>query len=277
MLEILHGGNTHHAEGVAWDPAGWIVYGSDHGKISRFNPETGESETVSEWAGFLLGIALDAAGKIYVCDKGLSTVFRVNPESGQFDAYSTGSPDRDMFFPNFPTFTPSGALYVSDSGDWDSKSGVIFCIEPDGSTTLASTEAAGFTNGLALHPDGDHLYVVETNPPLVSRLRIGENGSLDDYEVVIELPDTVPDGLAFASDGTLLISCFRPDCIFRFDGDGLSVFVDDTTGLTLNAPTNLCFFGADLDRLVTANLGGWHLTEVQTTLVGAPLARPQLP
>ena len=58
MPSVLHAG-TDHAEGVAWDPAGWIVYGSESGKISRFNPETEESQDVGSWDGFVLGIALD--------------------------------------------------------------------------------------------------------------------------------------------------------------------------------------------------------------------------
>ena len=276
MLSVLHEG-PHHPEGVAWDPAGWIVYGSDNGTISRFNPETSEVQNVASWEGFLLGIAVDAAGRIYVCDKDQQMVFRVDPETGQRSPYSKGSSNRKMFFPNYPAFTSDGLLYVSDSGTWGSADGVIFAIHPDGSTFVASTAAAGYTNGLALHPDGTHLYVAESNPPALTRLRLTDDGTLDDYEVVLALPDTVPDGLAFATDGTLLISCFRPDQLLSYREGTLSTLVNDKTGLTLNAPTNVCFFGPNLDRLVTGNLGGWHLTEVETTLVGVPVPRPSIP
>ena len=71
----------------------------------------------------------------------------------------------------------------------------------------------------------------------------------------------MPDGLAFTAGGGLLISCYRPDRILHLDRDGrLEVVAEDPQGTLLSAPTNVCFVGAALDRVVSANLGRWHLT-----------------
>ena len=74
----------------------------------------------------------------------------------------------------------------------------------------------------------------------------------------------------------LLITCYRPDAVFAWDGTSLETLVDDWTGLTLSAPTNVAFAGPSLDRLISSNLAGWHLTEIDAGMVGAPLHYPHL-
>jgi gluconolactonase len=95
-------------------------------------------------------------------------------------------------------------------------------------------------------------------------------------ETVVELPGTVPDGLAFTADGGVLISLYRPDRILLLDAAGsLSIVADDPQGTLIAAPTNVCFVGSRLDRLVSANLGRWHLTDYgDVGLVGAAVHRP---
>jgi len=70
--------------------------------------------------------------------------------------------------------------------------------------------------------------------------------------------------------------CYRPDRIYHLDRDGhVEVLAEDPQGTLLAAPTNVCFAGPELDRIVTANLGRWHLTLLEDTgLRGAPLHRP---
>ena len=94
----------------------------------------------------------------------------------------------------------------------------------------------------------------------------------------MRLDGTVPDGLALDADGGVLVSCYRPDRIYHLDPAGeLTVVADDPQGTLLAAPTNVCFAGEELDRLVCANLGRWHLTAIDDTgLRGAPLHRPSL-
>ena len=89
-----------------------------------------------------------------------------------------------------------------------------------------------FPNGMCIGPREEHLYVVMSlNPPRVVRVNINQDGSAGDVETVVELPQTVPDGLAFDSDGNLYISCYRPDRIYRFDTEGrLDILADDFEG-----------------------------------------------
>lgn len=272
-LSVLRSGFDH-PEGIAWDPAGAVIVGGEAGQLYRATLDGAGVEVLVETGGFVLGVALDGRGRIYWCDLKFAEVRSFDPATGIVASVSAGAPERPLAVPNFPVFDASGRLYVSDSGHWGSNDGAIFAIDPDGSTTVASTQPSAYTNGLAIDPEGSHLYVVESSLPGVSRLPISSDGSLGTRELVVELPRSVPDGIAFTADGQLLVACYRPDAVLIWDGTGVETLAEDWTGLTLCAPTNIAFIGPALARLVTANLGSYHLTELMTKLVGLPLRYP---
>jgi sugar lactone lactonase YvrE len=117
-----------------------------------------------------------------------------------------------------------------------------------------------FANGMAIAPDGNGLYVVESNAPCISHVPILGDGSAGARQVVVEGVHNVPDGVAFAPDGSLFISCYEPSRIYRWRKDrGLEVLIEDPAATTLAHPTNIAFKG---DKLYTANLGRWHITEI---------------
>jgi gluconolactonase len=97
-----------------------------------------------------------------------------------------------------------------------------------------------------------------------------------EVEEIARLDGTVPDGIAFTAGGGVLVSCYRPDRIVHIDRDGsVEIVAEDPRGTLLAAPTNVCFMGARLDRLVAANLGRRHLTAIDAGLTGLPLHYPE--
>jgi len=273
------GSDIDHPECVAWDPvSGWLVTGTEAGGLLWLDPASGEvRRSLTVGRGFIGGLALDAAGRVYACDVAERRVLRADPTDGSVVTWSGGPTDAPFLLPNYPVFDATGRLWVSDSGDWGSDNGRLVVIEADGRTArVVSTEANGFTNGLAIDPSGDWLYVAESTPPLVSRLRILADGMLGPREVVLEMPRTVPDGLAFTADGGLLISCYRPDAVYLWDGQWLDPLAEDWSGIVLIAPTNVAFSGPELDTLWAANLGGGHLTRLDAGLIGSPLRYPAI-
>ncbi len=275
-LRVLADG-LDHPEGLAWDPAGSIIAGGEDGQLYRVDIHGDGVTLLGRPGGYILGIAIDGQGRIFWCDQDTRSVMRYDPATGHAATWSTGAPETPFRVPNALVFDAAGRLYVSESGDWTTHDGALFVIESDGTTRLASTETRDFPNGIAIDPAGTWLYLVETSGPAVARFPIRADGALGPREVAVRLPRTVPDGLAFVDDGRLLISCYRPDAIMIWDGSEATTLVDDWTGLDLCSPTNLAFFGEDLDRLATANLGLEHLTEVTSGLRGAPLRYPVLP
>ena len=84
------------------------------------------------------------------------------------------------------------------------------------------------------------------------------------------------DGLAFDDAGGVLISCYRPDIIYRWREDlGLQVLAEDPEGVAIAAPTNVAFTGPDLRTMTVPNIGRWHLTRFShPDLQGVPLNYP---
>jgi gluconolactonase len=276
QIRVLASG-LDHPEGLAWDPRGSIVAGGEAGQLYRIDPDSGVVSEISKSGGYVLGIAIDGASRIYWCDQVLHAVMRLDPATGAVAAWSRGAPGVPFRVPNSLVFDDVGRLYVSESGSWPDHDGAMFVIEPDGATSVASRECRDFANGVAIDPAGDFLYVLETSGPALARFVIGPGGTLGPRELVTALERTVPDGLAFTSDGRLLISCFRPDAVFVWDGGSLSTLVDDWSGLVLSAPTNIAFFGQALDRLAAANIAFLHIAEIVADVRGAPLRYPVLP
>ncbi|MGH3274632.1 MAG: SMP-30/gluconolactonase/LRE family protein [Streptosporangiaceae bacterium] len=233
---------------------------------------------MADTGGFILGIAFDGTENIYACDMARHALLRIDPRSGEVEDLTTGRSEFEIRTPNYAVFHPDGRLFFSDSGAWGSRDGRIYCRHPDGTISLVSHAAPAFTNGLAIDPDTHWLYVAESEVPRISRLAITAAG-LSGCEVVLEMPRTVPDGLAFAADGRLLVGCYRPDAVMIWDGSNREVLIDDWTGENLAGPTNLAFIGEGLSRLVAANLGGYHIAEftaLPAGLTGAPLNYPSL-
>ena len=267
-----------HAEGVAWGLDGFAYAGGEAGQVYRVDVERGELSQVAQvTGGFILGMALDADNNVYACDTGSHNVVRIT-QGGVVSTYSTGAPDEPFHFPNYPAFDSQGNLYVAASGDWDARNGKVFKIAPGGAGVVWNDELVDFPNGLCLGPDGNFLYVVMSlNSPRVVRMPILGSGDSGDIETVVELPGTVPDGVAFDTDGNLYISCYRPDRIYRLSPTGnLDVLAEDYEGTLIAAPTNIVFCGPELGTLISANLGRWHLTRYNVKSKGMSLHYPKI-
>jgi gluconolactonase len=272
------GDRLQHPEGVVWDPVRKVLFaGGDGGELYRITLD-GQSEQVLQLpaGAFLLGLALDAAGRIYACDRGRAMLLRIDPDSTTVEELSVGTVERPMHTPNYPAFLPNGSLLVSDSGLWGEDTGVIFRVEPDGRTAVWARAPARFTNGLCLAPDATAVYVAESRGERVWTLPLDSSGRPRAPELVVRIPGAVPDGLAFDATGRLYVACYRPDAVMWIDVERREhgVLVQDPTGITLAAPTNIAFAGEQRDVLVTANLGGYHLNAMQLDVSGEPIVRP---
>lgn len=229
---------------------------------------------VASTGGFLYGVTLDGDGNVYGCDLGRAEIVRVTP-GGDVTAYSTGTADRPMRVPNFAAFSDDGVLYVTDSGEWRGDDGLVFRVAAGGATDIWSEDPVGFPNGCCLTPSGDALLVVETTKSRVVRIPIRDDGSAGPIEVLVELPGSLPDGVALATDGTMFVGCWRPDRVWRVpQGEAPEILADDPDGVTFNQPANVAFVGAGLDRLAVSSLGGWAIVAADVGATGLRLRYP---
>ena len=262
-------GGLDHAEGICWDgERGCLWAGGEEGQIYRVSLN-GEVSVVHQIAGgVLLGVALDAAGDLYLCDVGNHTVWRYD---------FVGEPVRYgpfIDYPNYAAFGPDATLFVSDSGSFLEATGSIVAIEPDGSHRRLDLPGIEYANGLCVHEG--YLYYVASALPGVWRVPLD---TLDTrgVELVTRLERCVPDGLAFDTNGALYISCYQPNQVWRRTRDGdLELIIDDWTGEFILSPTNVAFYGEHLERLALVSLCGHSLTSVDVAASGAPVLRPHI-
>jgi gluconolactonase len=263
-----------HAEGICQTIDGTIYVGGEAGQIYRIEDDGSPTE-VMRTDGFLLGLAADGAGRLYAADTVHRCVWRIDPVSLEHDVFTDGSRDRRLRIPNWGAFGPDGSYYLSDSGTWGGGDGLLWRVPRRGAAEVWSTATPHFPNGLAVTPDGSRLYVLESYPGALVAIEIEPDGRAGESQELCDLDPAVPDGVAIAEDGSLFISCYRPDAIYHWSAEhGLRLFAEDPRGTILAAPTNLIFTGPDRDQLVVPNIGRWHLTRMPAGVRGAPLHYP---
>jgi sugar lactone lactonase YvrE len=138
-------------------------------------------------------------------------------------------------------------------------------VSPSGETTVWHEGPFHFTNGLALSPSQDALFVVCTYASTVERIDIEPHGAAGKRSTYLTLEGTLPDGLAFSAQGEMFVSCYTPSRIYRVipgSPPTAVVYADDWTDHLLCHPTNICFGGADGATLFAANLGRWHIASI---------------
>ncbi len=253
-----------HVEGLCWDPVRDCLWaGGEAGQVYRIGRDGAVDVVAMIGGGALLGLALDGAGALYLCDPGNHQMWRMD---GDFALTPFGDA---IDYPNYPAFAPDGRLFVSDSGSFQTPSGRLWVIDPAGTTTEVETRPLAFANGLAV--DDTTLYVVESAAPGVSAMALA-GGPL---EMMIPMERCVPDGLAFDALGGLLISCYQPNQLWRYSSaTGLELLFDEWTGELVLTPTNVAYYGERLDRLAMASLGGHDVVTIAPRHPGAAVRRP---
>ena len=260
-----------HPEGVAVDRDGNVWCGGDEGEIYRIAADGSALEVVASTGGFTLGLAFDARGRLYACDLKHAAVFRLDPATGRLDRFVDRAGGARLKIPNYPVVDVGrNCLWVSDSHRFGDPGPGVWRFDLDsGDGELWYALPMTFANGMALAPDRDALYVVETFARRVVRIPILPDGSPGPPVPVVEDMERLPDGLAFDVAGNLYVSCYEPSRIYRLSPDGtLDLLIADPEAHTLCHPTNIAFRGSDL---FAANLGRWHVTRIAVGIAGLPL------
>lgn len=248
-----------HPECVAVDRDGSIWCGGEEGELYHLSADGSSVRLACKSGGFTLGIAVDAP-YVYMCDMLHACVYRFDMRTNAQERWADGDQDRKIGCPNYPVIDRQrGWLYVSDSQE--NGPGVWRFRLDNGEGTLWMREDCTFANGLAMSPDGESLYIVESYAGRISRVGIASDGSALAKQPIVDVPDTVPDGLAFDHQGRMYISCYEPSCLYRYDPvSGLELLVHDKRCEMLVHPTNIAFRGEQ--ELFVANLGAWHISRI---------------
>ena len=124
--------------------------------------------------------------------------------------------DRDdaggqLVAPNDLAGDAKGGVYFTASGA-GGPSGKVYYLGADRHVTEVAGGIA-FANGLAVSPDGKTLFVGETPANRILQFAVGENGSLTDRRIFVNLGDLVaggsPDGVRIDKHGNLFAALYR--------------------------------------------------------------------
>ncbi|PRQ00483.1 SMP-30/gluconolactonase/LRE family protein [Enhygromyxa salina] len=265
------GANLDHPESVFVDADGTVYAGGEAGQVYRISVD-GEQRLLGTTGGNLLGLVVDGDGVVHCCDCAQAAVFSVAAD-GEVRERSRGTADRPMRFPNHPVFDAEGNLYVSDSGSYWEPDGCIYRIRPDDTTELFHAGPLHYPNGIAIDPTQRWLYIAQS--PAWNVVRISLEAPDSPVELAFELPEhTIPDGMWFSADGRLHIGCYRPDQVIACHPDGrVEVVIRDRTAELILAPTNV--FPHE-GKLYIANLGGYHISVVETGAQRGTVHQPSL-
>jgi len=258
-----------HPEGVAVHPDGSVWCGGEAGQVYRIAPDGSELELrVADGDGFTLALAFGQDGLLHYVDVARRAVMRLDPAGGEPEPLAMGSiGGHELVLPNALAFDRTGRLYLTESHSPTEPGPGVYRIDPDGGGLLWSEGPFLFANGVAVAPDDSAVYVAETWSRRITRVPVHDDVSAGRPELVVELPGTLPDGLAFGPDERLYVACYQPSQIVRIDGDGRAeVLIRDDDAIILAHPTNIAFRGT---TAFCANLGRWHITAVELSDTGS--------
>ena len=263
-----------HPEGVAVAPDGTVWCGGEAGQIYRIDPAKGRAEQVAGTGGFVLGIAFAPDGSwMAICDPKNRAVMRMDTVTMRVDTLAETVGDTHLETPNYPVFGSDGTLYVSDSGSFEQATGRVYAFDADGRGWLWAGSELTFANGMTLDANESYLYVVESFLPSICRFRIRPDGSAGPRELFTNEVVHVPDGLAFDIEGNLYCPCYAPSRIYKIDPKRrTSILVEDILCHAISNCTNVAFGGPEFKTLYIANLGRWHIAQLELPVPGLPLA-----
>ena len=156
------------------------------------------------------------------------------------------------------------------------------------------------TNEIKVHPNGQHLYGVETLGKRVFRFAIGANGDLGQKEIFGPADlghGALPDGFIFDAEGNIWVTVVSRNGIVVVSSDGESHTIYEEPNLAavdtmvtalqqktattehlvacaggkLNLPTSLSFGGTDGRTVYVGSLGLPHLVTFKSPVAGLPL------
>ncbi len=197
-------------EGPVVDAQGRVLFSDiPNARIHRFDPRTQQVELFREHSGGANGLAIDAQGRLIMCEGRSRTVTRL--EADGVKTLVERFQDKRFNSPNDLCIAPDGGIYFTDPryGKRDNLEldvEAVYHLSPAGTVRRVSDELAR-PNGIALSPDAKTLFVADEANKRIVAFMVNDDGSLTQPRVWVQMRGDGkggPDGIKVTAGGRLI-------------------------------------------------------------------------
>ena len=246
------------------------------GTLTRVKPD-GRIEVVATPGGGPNGLALGPDGSCYVCNNGGSTwhekngqlfpahadeasysggrIERVDLRTGRVEVLYRQCEGRLLRGPNDLVFDAHGGFWFTDHGKTFARTRDrtgVFYAKADGSLIREALFPLDAPNGIGLSPDGQTLYVAETNAARLWAFELAAPGEIKRFRgsVAWQRGSLLHGDARFVQFDSLAVDSAGHVCVATIADGGITAVRPDGSGwefVPLPDPltTNLCFGGTD--------------------------------
>lgn len=200
------------------------------GAVYRWT-EAGGAQVWRQPSRNINGNTYDRQGRLISCVMGGRHVERTNLD-GSVEVIASSYEGRPLNAPNDVICAPNGDVIFTDPFfpprgqplPADRPPACVFRIVADDGSLMLLTSDLEAPNGLALTPDGRHLYVDDSRRRNIRRFDVNPDGSLSDGRVFVEVKHgdatPLPDGMKLDELGNIYLAPNSPEGIWVYSPEG---------------------------------------------------------
>ena len=193
------------------------------------------------------GIRFDQQGNMYIADYTNHNILMINAKEVTENQTNITAQNVHVYAhsplmnqPNDIAITDNGIIFASDP-NWADNNGNLWRIGKDRSVTLLES-SMGTTNGVAVNPNNDILYVNESVQRNVWQYHLDNKGNISNKKLLIHFPDHGVDGMRTDDQGNLYIARYGKGVVAVVSPEGELLKEIKLKG---RFPTNVAFGGID--------------------------------
>ncbi len=244
-------------EGPAWSREGYLVFSDiPNNKLLQLEPGAPVSIFRSNSNG-ASGNTFDAQGRLYTCESHLRRVTRTD-KKGKVEVLAERFQGKRLNAPNDIVVRKDGQIYFTDpafGNQQDTRQldfyGVYHISRRGDLEVIAKPK--GRPNGITISPNGNVLYVANSDERNVRAYDLDKNGAASNERILVSNIEGVPDGMRVDEKGNLYVAANKVE-VYTAEGKALgSVPLAET-------PSNCAFGDEDFASLyVTARTSVYRL------------------